>query len=251
MAGGTERCHELTRDDILDNAALYWLTRTAVSSARLYWESKLAFFAPKGVDLPVAVSVFQTRSIRLRGAGRRPPIPSWSTTTGSRRAAISPPGSSRRRSPRSSGRRAGRFARGRSTRCRRSVSTRRRHGLPNCCPPAFNLGPLRSKFRTCWSATDCLTTPREAWAKRGIHRGRDPYPRNEERWSTQEAPDLRCSNSSCSRLTDMQTKLQDQWLRCGWTTRIELRSPNDANAIAELRVETTPKYVSDRTAALR
>ena len=38
----------LTRDDILDNVTLYWLTNTAVSSARLYWESKLAFFAPKG-----------------------------------------------------------------------------------------------------------------------------------------------------------------------------------------------------------
>ena len=48
----------LTRDDILDNVTLYWLTNTAVSSARLYWESKLAFFAPKGVTLPVAVSAF-------------------------------------------------------------------------------------------------------------------------------------------------------------------------------------------------
>jgi len=48
----------LTRDDILDNATLYWVTNTAVSSARLYWESKLAFFAPKGVPLPTAVSVF-------------------------------------------------------------------------------------------------------------------------------------------------------------------------------------------------
>jgi pimeloyl-ACP methyl ester carboxylesterase len=48
----------LTRDDILDNVTLYWLTNTAVSSARLYWESKLAFFAPKGVTLPTAVSVF-------------------------------------------------------------------------------------------------------------------------------------------------------------------------------------------------
>ena len=48
----------LTREDILDNVSLYWLTNTAVSSARLYWESKLAFFAPKGVTLPVAVSVF-------------------------------------------------------------------------------------------------------------------------------------------------------------------------------------------------
>ena len=31
----------LTRDDILDNITLYWLTNTAVSSARLYWENKL------------------------------------------------------------------------------------------------------------------------------------------------------------------------------------------------------------------
>ena len=48
----------LTRDDILDNVTLYWLTATAISSARLYWESKLAFFAPKGVTIPTAVSVF-------------------------------------------------------------------------------------------------------------------------------------------------------------------------------------------------
>jgi pimeloyl-ACP methyl ester carboxylesterase len=48
----------LTRDDVLDNITLYWLTNTAISSARLYWENKLAFFAPKNVAIPVAVSVF-------------------------------------------------------------------------------------------------------------------------------------------------------------------------------------------------
>jgi pimeloyl-ACP methyl ester carboxylesterase len=48
----------LSKTDILDNITLYWLTGTAVSSARLYWESKLAFFAPKGVTLPTAVSAF-------------------------------------------------------------------------------------------------------------------------------------------------------------------------------------------------
>jgi len=48
----------LTKDDILDNATLYWLTRTGVSSARLYWEFKGAFFAPKGVKIPVVVSAF-------------------------------------------------------------------------------------------------------------------------------------------------------------------------------------------------
>jgi pimeloyl-ACP methyl ester carboxylesterase len=48
----------LTRDDILDNITLYWFTNTGVSSARLYWENKIAFFAPKNVTIPVAVSVF-------------------------------------------------------------------------------------------------------------------------------------------------------------------------------------------------
>jgi pimeloyl-ACP methyl ester carboxylesterase len=48
----------LTRDDVLDNITLYWVTRTAVSSARLYWENKLAFFDVKNVSIPVAVSVF-------------------------------------------------------------------------------------------------------------------------------------------------------------------------------------------------
>jgi pimeloyl-ACP methyl ester carboxylesterase len=48
----------LTRDDILDNITLYWLTTTAVSSARIYWENKAAFFAPKHVAIPVAFSAF-------------------------------------------------------------------------------------------------------------------------------------------------------------------------------------------------
>ncbi len=48
----------LTRDDVLDNITLYWLTNTAVSSARLYWENKLAFFDVKNVTIPVAVSAF-------------------------------------------------------------------------------------------------------------------------------------------------------------------------------------------------
>jgi len=48
----------LTRDDVLDNITLYWLTNTGVSSARLYWEFKLPFFTPKNVGIPVAASVF-------------------------------------------------------------------------------------------------------------------------------------------------------------------------------------------------
>lgn len=48
----------LTRDDVLDNITLFWLTNTAVSAARLYWENKLGFFTPKGVNIPVVASAF-------------------------------------------------------------------------------------------------------------------------------------------------------------------------------------------------
>jgi pimeloyl-ACP methyl ester carboxylesterase len=48
----------LTRDDILDNITLTWLTNTGVSSGRLYWENKASFFGVKGVSIPVAVSAF-------------------------------------------------------------------------------------------------------------------------------------------------------------------------------------------------
>lgn len=48
----------LTRDDVLDNVTLFWLTNSGISSARLYWENKLPFFTPKNVKVPVAVSVF-------------------------------------------------------------------------------------------------------------------------------------------------------------------------------------------------
>jgi pimeloyl-ACP methyl ester carboxylesterase len=52
LAGG------LTRDDILDNISLYWLTNTGVSSARLYWENKADFFDAKDISIPFAISVF-------------------------------------------------------------------------------------------------------------------------------------------------------------------------------------------------
>jgi pimeloyl-ACP methyl ester carboxylesterase len=48
----------LTRDDVLDNISITWLTKTAVSGARLYWENKLPFFVPMGVRIPIAVSAF-------------------------------------------------------------------------------------------------------------------------------------------------------------------------------------------------
>jgi pimeloyl-ACP methyl ester carboxylesterase len=48
----------LSRDDVLDNITMYWLTKTGISSARLYWENKLDFFDVKGVTIPVGVSAF-------------------------------------------------------------------------------------------------------------------------------------------------------------------------------------------------
>jgi pimeloyl-ACP methyl ester carboxylesterase len=48
----------LSRDDVLDNITMYWLTKTPISSARLYWENKLGFFNVVGVTIPVGVSAF-------------------------------------------------------------------------------------------------------------------------------------------------------------------------------------------------
>ena len=48
----------LTRDDLLDNITLYWLTNTGVSAARLYWENKADFFNAKNISIPFAISVF-------------------------------------------------------------------------------------------------------------------------------------------------------------------------------------------------
>ena len=60
-----ERPSDLTRDDILDNITLFWLTNTGVSSARLYWENKLPFFSVKGVKVPVGVSTFADEIYRV------------------------------------------------------------------------------------------------------------------------------------------------------------------------------------------
>jgi pimeloyl-ACP methyl ester carboxylesterase len=49
---------DLTRDDLLDNITLYWLTNTGVSAARLYWENQAGFFDAKPITIPFAISVF-------------------------------------------------------------------------------------------------------------------------------------------------------------------------------------------------
>jgi hypothetical protein len=54
----TSATGELTREEILDNITLYWLTNTGVSASRLYWEYRGGFFNAKGVSIPVAASVF-------------------------------------------------------------------------------------------------------------------------------------------------------------------------------------------------
>jgi pimeloyl-ACP methyl ester carboxylesterase len=48
----------LSRDDVLDNITMYWLTKTGISSSRLYWENKLGFFNVQGVKIPTGVSAF-------------------------------------------------------------------------------------------------------------------------------------------------------------------------------------------------
>jgi len=55
----------LSQDDVLDNITLYWLTNTTVSSARIYWENKFAFFTPKHVGIPVAVSAFPDEVVQI------------------------------------------------------------------------------------------------------------------------------------------------------------------------------------------
>ena len=99
----------LSRDDVLDNITHYWLTNTAISSARLYWESKLPFFDVKGVDIPVGVTVFRRRALPGPAELGRAGLPAAHPLQRDRpRAATSPPGSSRRSSRRRCGRRSGR-----------------------------------------------------------------------------------------------------------------------------------------------
>ena len=63
---------DLTRDDVLDNITLYWVTNSAVSSARLYWENKINLYLPANVSIPAAVTVFPGESFQApRGWAER------------------------------------------------------------------------------------------------------------------------------------------------------------------------------------
>ena len=66
---------DLTRDDVLDNITLYWLTNTAVSSARLYWENKLSLYNAADVCVPAAVSAFPGENYQAPRSWARAGVP--------------------------------------------------------------------------------------------------------------------------------------------------------------------------------
>jgi pimeloyl-ACP methyl ester carboxylesterase len=101
----------LTRDDVLDNITLFWLTNTGVSSARLYWESKLPFFSPKGVAVPTAVSVFPDELYAAPRSWVEKAYPKLVHTTSCPRAGTLRPGNSRNSCHKRSATGSGRFAR--------------------------------------------------------------------------------------------------------------------------------------------
>jgi hypothetical protein len=112
MAGRTINGHpagDLTRDDVLDDFTLYWLTNTAVSAARYYWESHINLYDAANVSIPAAVSVFPGEIYRAP-SGPSVPITSSSTSTRSTRAVTSRPGNSLSCSPVNSARRSNRCA---------------------------------------------------------------------------------------------------------------------------------------------
>ena len=107
----------LTRDHILDNITLYWLTGTGASAARSYWESGRAQAlaagqAPPPVSLPVGFTTFPGEIFRPRAAGSSRPTPPSPTSTRPTGAATSPPGRSPSCSRPRSGRPSGRCAQG-------------------------------------------------------------------------------------------------------------------------------------------
>jgi hypothetical protein len=63
--GFRQELNGLSRDDVLDNITLTWLTNTGISGARLYRENKLPLFAPMGVNIPIAISAFPDELYQL------------------------------------------------------------------------------------------------------------------------------------------------------------------------------------------
>ena len=125
----------LTRDDVLDNVTLYWLTNTAISSARLYWDTAHnlppgGFFDVRGIKIPVAVSAFADEIYQAPKSWAEKAYPKLIHYNSSPRARISRPGNSRSCSSTRCARRSNRCANLRE-RMRRAQSARATLGLPN------------------------------------------------------------------------------------------------------------------------
>ena len=88
----------LTRDDVLDNCTLFWLTNTGVSASRLYRENTFNYFSPKGVNIPVAVSVFPDELYQAPRSWAEKAYPKLVHFNKSPRAVTLRPGNSRRSS---------------------------------------------------------------------------------------------------------------------------------------------------------
>ena len=91
----------LTRDEVLDNITLTWVTNTGVSSGRLYWENTLGFFDVKGATVPAAVTVFPNELYQAPRSWAERAYPNLHISTRSTKATTSPPGRSRTSSPES------------------------------------------------------------------------------------------------------------------------------------------------------
>jgi pimeloyl-ACP methyl ester carboxylesterase len=78
---GTDTEESPTRDDVLDNFSLYWLTNTAASSARIYWENRAGNLLSAGdqktaeISVPVAITVFPGEVFRAQEAWARRAVP--------------------------------------------------------------------------------------------------------------------------------------------------------------------------------
>ena len=108
----TSATGELTRDEILDNITLYWLTNTGVSASRLYWEYKGGFFNAKGVSIPVAVTVFPGEQYEAPSSWTEQAYPGLLHYNAVERGGHFGAWERPTCSPRRSGPRLGRFARG-------------------------------------------------------------------------------------------------------------------------------------------
>ena len=122
---------DLTRDDILDNITLSWLTNTGVSSARLYVEYKGAFFNDYNISVPAAVSVFPEEVYQAPRSWTERAYPISSTSTSSPRAATLRPGNSRNCFQKKFGRASDRCANSRRRSCSKT-GRRGRTPSPSC-----------------------------------------------------------------------------------------------------------------------